>query len=435
MSRMIGAVALALGLAVALGCGSKPAPAPAPEPEAKKEPDAPPKADPPTAAPPKVEPPPTEPPKTDAAKVAWEMDADKHAVPAAPVSGRIAGVEVKPDVLLNGEEVTFRVLKAGTPTVERSVSLKLAPHDPTRAAPVVLGRNWKVKVGDAPGPNVPDIWVEIHGQPIVLHPGGYALTLELGARKDGKVAGKVYLSLPDKEQTTLAGTFTTDYFRPHTEKPGPDDVPYATGSVAVTGSDPKTEVRAAYAGFLPNGTAAFKELQIASDPNPVEQALWTSDGDGTKPRTSTLVPGDGKARPFRYEYTKLPPGRYLLSAAVAGGPAVWKWVDVPAAGTLAENLSLDATKAGGLEVAAPAGVTGKVFIAPADDPGRAPLEAELFKVLSIQVVRTDAEIVGGKAVVKNLGPGKYEVRLGDERRFVDVVAGKIAEVNMTPAKK
>ncbi len=249
------------------------------------------------------------------------------------------------------------------------------------------------------------------------------------------MAGKVYLALQDKEQTVLAGTFTTDYFRPHTERPGPDDVPYATGEVTVTGADPKAEVRVAYAAFTPTGGGVFKELQIAADPNPVEQALWTSDGDGAKPRISTLIPGDGKSRPFRYEHVKLQPGRYLLSAAVAGGPAVWKWVDVPATGTLAENFALDAAKAGGLEVAAPPGATGKVFIAPADEPTRPPLDAELFKALSIQVVRADAEIVGGKALVKNLGAGKYEVRLGDERRVVEVVAGKTAEVNMTPMKK
>ena len=65
-----------------------------------------------------------------------------------------------------------------------------------------------------------------------------------------------------------------------------------------------------------------------------------------------------------------------------------------------------------------------VFVAPADDPARPPLDAKLFEVIAFKVVRGDVEVVGGKAVVKNLGPGRYEVRLGDERRVVEVAAGK-----------
>ncbi len=428
MSRMIFGVALCFALAVASGCGSTPtptppAPAPAPEPEPKKEPDAP-------TPPPKVET-----PKVEAPKVVWEIDADKHAIPAAPVRGSIAGVEVTPEVGLTGEEITFRVRKAGMPAIERSVSLKLAPHVPDRTESGTVGRNWKVKAGDPPGPAAPEIWLEVDGQGIRLESSGYALTLELGPRKNGKVAGKIYLSLPDKEQTVLAGTFTTDYFRPHTEKPGPDDLPYVAGEVTVAGADPKAEVRVAYAAFPATGGVLFKELQIAADAKPVEQAIWTSDGDGVTPRTSTLTPGDGKGRPFRFEYVKLPPGRYLLSAAVVGGPAVWKWVDVPANGVLTENLALDVTKTGNLEIATPPDAKSAVFIAPADELTRPVMDPRHFESVSVQVVRTTVEVIAGKAVVKNLGAGRYEVRLGDERRFVDVAAGKTAEVNMTPAKK
>ena len=39
-----------------------------------------------------------------------------------------------------------------------------------------------------------------------------------------------------------------------------------------------------------------------------------------------------------------------------------------------------------------------------------------------------------KALMNNLGPGKYEVRAGDLRGFVDVVAGKTAELNLGPKK-
>ncbi|VTR97678.1 unnamed protein product [Gemmata massiliana] len=421
-SRMILGVATGFALVLAIGCGSKPEPAPAPS--SALEPD--PKPNDPSSASPEQKAV-VEAPKAGEPKVAWELDADKHVIPAAPVRGSIAGVELVPEVAVTNDDLAFRLTKPGALMPERSVSIKFP------AGQQSLGRNWKVKGGDEPGPKVPEVWIEVQGQPIHLHPSGYAMTLELGARKDGKVNGKIYISLPDKDQTVLAGTFAADYTRLHTEKPGSDEVPYVTGEVTVTGAPASAELRVAYAAFLPTGPVAFKELQLAADPLPIEQARWTSDNE--KPRSSTLLPGDGKARPFRYEHAKLPPGRYLLSAAVTGGPAVWKWVDVAATGTLTENFTLDASKTGGLEITAPQGATGKVFLAPADEPNRPTLDARLFEGISIQVVRTEVEVIGGKAIVKNLGPGRYEVRLGDERRFVDVVAGKTAEVNMTPPKK
>lgn len=394
MSRMIFGAALGIALAVALGCGSKPAPtqptAALQEPEAKKDPDPAPKPELPKPAP-------------ATTKVVAEMDADKHAVPAEAVRGRIAGTDATPEVLVTSEELIFRVLKPGTQTVERSVILKLAPRVPGQPPPPPApGRNWKVKSGAEPGPTVPTVWLETHGQPIIALPSGYALTLELGPRKNGKVTGKVYFVAPEEHKTELAGTFTAEYLRFQMEPPGADDAPYITGAVTVVGAPPDAKVRTTCAAFLPSGGAQFTE--------------------GVLPTA-------------QYEYVKLEPGRYLISAGVTNGPAVWKWLDVAANATITENITVDATKSGGIEVSAAPDAKGKVLVAPADDPARPPLDASLFEVLSVQVIRANVEIVVGKAVVKNLAPGRYEVRLGAERRVVDVVAGKTAEVNLLPPKK
>jgi hypothetical protein len=37
---------------------------------------------------------------------------------------------------------------------------------------------------------------------------GYALRLEFGADKDGRIPGKIYLCLPDDRKSWLAGSFT-----------------------------------------------------------------------------------------------------------------------------------------------------------------------------------------------------------------------------------
>lgn len=434
MSRTIFTAVLATGLAVAVvGCGSKEEP-PLPKVSVEGEPTPPPApADPNASGPPKVEPPKAEPAKIPV----WEIDPDKHAIPATAVRGRMGGLVVAPDVTIEGEELVFVVAQPGTAAVERKLRLRLAPMLlPGQPAPPVLGRSWKIKADATPGPAVPEVWIEVLGKNTIhAFVTGYGLTLELGQRKDGKVAGKVFLSVADEGSTVLAGTFEAVCARPHTERPGTDDAPFVAGDVTVTGAKEDAKVRVTYAGFTPTGVV-FKELEILFDPMPIEQARWTRDDTpADKPRVSTLVSGNGKDRPARFEHVKLPPGRYLLSAGVLGGPSVWKWVDVPAGATLTENFTLDATKTGGVEVSTPSGVTGKVSLAPADDPARPPLEPALFQALAFQVVRQDADIVGGKATLKNVAPGRYEVRAGDERRTVEIVAGKTAELDMTPPKK
>ena len=431
MSRTIFGAALGLWLGVAVGCGSKPEPPPSvPMTDATPTP----KGD----APKGDTPPP--PPKGDTTAPApaapsgpeWEMDLAKHAIPNAPVKGRISGADATPEVAVSSTDITFRVPKAGSPQPERSVTIKLAPHAPGQPVKPVPGQSWKVKDSDAPGPTVPEIWQEVHGQPVLLHPNGYALTLELAARKDGKVSGRVYLSLGDKDKSVLAGTFNADYFRFHTEPLGPDDVPYAAGTVTVTNAKPDAEIRVAYAGFA-GGMVLFKELQLGFDPMPEETARWQPD-ESDKPRVSRLIAGDGKGRAFRYEHARLAPGRYLMTAGVVGGPAVWKWVDVAAGATMTENFALDASQVGGIEVSVPADAKGKLYAAPADAPDRPALAADQFLVIASQT-RLDADIVAGKASLKNLAPGKYEVRFGDLRGFADVTVGKTAELALAPAKK
>ncbi len=422
MPRTIFGIVLGFGLALVLGCGSK---SDQPLPTAKLETDPAPAPTPdPNAGAPKVDAP---------AGPAWEMDPTRHAIPAAPVKGRIAGVDVTPEVGIEGDELTFRVLKAGTPIAERSVRLKLAPMLVAgQPVPSVFGRDWKVKPDAQPGPGVPEVWREVAGKDPHLYPAGCAVTLELGALKAGKVPGKIYVSLPDEEKSFLAGTFEASYTRPHTERPGPDDAPYIGGDVTVTGAKPDAEVRVAYAAFTATGLA-LKELQLPAKNVPLEQAQWTRD-ESDRPRASTLIAGDGQGRPFRYEHVKLPPGRYLISVGVVGGPTAWKWVDVASGAALTESFALDATKTGGVEVSLPADVKGKLFLAPADAPDRPALDAALFHAIAFQVVRQDADIVAGKAALKALAPGRYEVRAGDLRGFVDVVAGKTAELNLAPKK-
>jgi hypothetical protein len=369
-------------------------------------------------------------------KVAHELDQTKQVIPAHPVRGSVKGSEFVPTAAqIQRGELTLQIVKPGTTTVERSLKLNLAPMLVSgQPVPPILGREWKIKLDTEPGTAVPEVWIELPGKNAFFFQSGYAMTLELGPRVDGKVAGKIYLSIPDEEQTTLAGVFEVPYPRQPHEPPSPEDAPYITGSVTVTGAKPDTQVRVAYAAF--GQTVSFPELQIPFDPSPAELAQWVST-EPNKDQTSksTLVAGNGMNWPFRYEHVKLPPGRYLVSAGVSGGPTVWKWVNLPAGGMLTENFTLDATKSGSVEVSVPANVTGKVFVAPADEPDKPALDAATFHAFALQVMRQDVAIAGGKALVKNLAPGKYEVRVGELKGTVEIVADKTAELMLTAPKQ
>ncbi len=428
-SRTICAVALALSLAVATGCGgSKPEPS---LPRAELTPDAPPVTpQPPPAPPDQKQPDPKQPDGKSPPGPAYELDQTKHAIPATAARGRLAGAEVTPTAQLQGAELTF-IAKGATPAEARTLRINLAPMlVADQAPPPVVNRQWKVALDAEPGALVPHIWLEEPGKNPFFAPSGYALTLELGHRMNGKVAGKIYLSLVDEAKTVLAGTFEAAYTRTYTDPLGPDDAPYVGGEVAVTGAKPKAEVRVGYVAFT--AETLFKQLQLECTPT----VQFLPDPDPTtRPRASLLASGDGKARAFRYEHVKLPPGRYLVFATITDGPAVWKWVDVPAGGALTENFVLDATKTGGAQVSVPPELTGKVTFGPADAADKPALEAGLFQGVAFHTVRKDADIVAGKALVENLAPGKYEVRAGELRGFVEIVAGKRVDVALMPPKK
>jgi hypothetical protein len=93
---------------------------------------------------------------------------------------------------------------------------------------------------------------------------------------------------------------------------------------------------------------------------------------------------------------------------------------------LTADFALDGLKAGGLEVAVPAGVPGPVAVAPVEDglPWGAHLPA-VAHALGLQ-----AEPKDGKAAFARLGPGKYEVRAADLSATVEVKAGETAKVEL-----
>ncbi|MBA4065771.1 MAG: hypothetical protein C0501_19045 [Isosphaera sp.] len=412
--------ALLLGLVV--GCGSKP------QPEAAG------------TVPLAPDPPPPAPgPPTPPAPVVYEMDPARQVIPDGPVRGRLAGVEIgKAEVSLEGRRLVFRGGEEWRAVID-------LPADPGRdGAPARMVLR---PADEVPGP--PD-WtvfvvfprpVEFEGwklfglqgwrpEPALGWRGGCGITLEFGRREGGKLPGKVFLALPDLPGmrpgtggNVLAGSFVADCPRQPDDPPGPDDVPYVNGAVAVRGAGPGAAVRTGYFGALgPDrfALAAAPELELGS--------RQTARSNYDKPHVTTLVAGTADA-PSRFEHSRLTPGRYLVFAALRGGPVAGRWVEVkPGSTTTTADLVLDPGQAGGLEVTPPLEALGKVQLVPADDPGRPPLGDVPFEAAALQL-GLEADIVARKAVFKALAPGRYEVRAAKQSRVVEVAAGKVAELD------
>jgi hypothetical protein len=375
-SRTIAVVVLGLALAVAAGCGSKSEPTSGPDQSdtglgnIQQTGDA----------------------KTTPVHATYQTDPAKHAIPAAVVSGILGGEAVTAEVKLEGHTLVLRK-PAGTEASKDSwqVWIDLPPESQRGEAYRLVVPPDKRMAGSVlvefPRPILLKQWelFSFRGwEPIdrFMWPEGYSLTLELGKREKGRIAGKIYLALPEVEckepaqaKSYLAGSFEVDCPRKPTDPPTPEDVPLVNGSVKVRGGPATATLRVGYGGSAPTQTTlptGGTEIQVGGM---MDADRWTQTSIDP-PRVTSLVAGDGKDIPARYEHSKLTPGRYLVFAQLKDGPAAWKWVNVNARSTIAADLTIDATQVGGVEVTVPLGVLGKVQLAPAEDPGQPAMTPE-----------------------------------------------------------
>ncbi|MCE9561636.1 MAG: hypothetical protein K8U57_06235 [Planctomycetes bacterium] len=375
-------------------------------------------------------------------KASHEMDPAKHVIPTGPVIGRLVGVDVTADVHLEGKRLIFQKAE-GAPGEPWYVSIEL-PSEPGReGSPSKMVRTpTDTPTGTAWSVNAlfpkPVMFPTPDGAEKKWEPAerlgwtnGYAVTLEFGKRENGKLPGKIFLSLPDYTEahpdtpkgSFLAGTFVVECARSPSDPPNIEAVPYVRGAINVRPEAPMAKLSAGYFGILEGpGRVPSGSLEVELDGGQSKRS------NQDKPRIMMLYAGDGKQTPSYYEHSKLTPGRYLVFAGVGGGANAWKWVDVKAGGTITADLTVDGTQTGGLEVTAPLEAVSKVRLTPADEPGHPPLDEGLFEALAFHL-GLEQQIVNRKALFKNLAPGRYEVRAAKQSRTVDVVAGKTVELD------
>jgi Tfp pilus assembly protein PilF len=141
-------------------------------------------------------------------KVAWNMDPDQVVIPPQSVSGRIHGEAFTADAAkLEGGILTLSKGKDFIPDQATLIFLFLEKNEKPDGKVYHITRDqgsgaphihikWR-----AAGKDVPDTDMFMRD---------YAMRLEFGRTQNGKIPGKIYLSMPDKMQSYMAGTFMAE---------------------------------------------------------------------------------------------------------------------------------------------------------------------------------------------------------------------------------
>jgi hypothetical protein len=140
----------------------------------------------------------------------WTLDLDKAKTPNGKANGMISGTNFVPEIA--------RLDKVGTTDLLRL--LQGAPAAPDlgfmiylrlNAGESVTGRTWTVTqdLKDRNLPQVVKVWKTNprYAATQKSFSSGYAMKLELGDITDGVISGKIFLAVPDPEQSVVAGVF------------------------------------------------------------------------------------------------------------------------------------------------------------------------------------------------------------------------------------
>ena len=140
----------------------------------------------------------------------WTLDVDKANIPEGKVNGLISGTNFVPEFASLdkvGTTYLLRLLQGtpATPDVGFMVYLRL------NVGESVTGHTWTVSqdLKDRTLPQVVKLWKTNprYAAKQKTFSSGYAMKLELGQITNGVIPGKIFVALPDTEQSVVAGMF------------------------------------------------------------------------------------------------------------------------------------------------------------------------------------------------------------------------------------
>jgi len=134
----------------------------------------------------------------------WTADVGAASFPGHSVSGKLFGMD------FSGATATFR---NGDLKISAAGGLAV---EVLRLGASIDGEGFQVQPTDENrrGPHLHVTWSEGDGNYIVNYNRGYGMKLQFDDSANGKVAGKIYLCLPDNSKSCLAGTFEARIINP-----------------------------------------------------------------------------------------------------------------------------------------------------------------------------------------------------------------------------
>jgi hypothetical protein len=153
----------------------------------------------------------------------WTLDLANTTFPERPAAGRIHGSDfVSERATLEGNTFALRQGKGWPPPLGFTLLLPARPP----------GEGWSgqsISVTTNQQHSAPRVvmrWKDAQGQPTKLElRSGYALQLAFGQAETGRITGRIYLCMPDDDQSCVAGTFDAEIRKPPPRKPRPPRPP------------------------------------------------------------------------------------------------------------------------------------------------------------------------------------------------------------------
>ena len=136
----------------------------------------------------------------------WSLDVSKATIPTGKVNGVISGTNFVAETAMCTAEV-LRLFQGASASPDREILVYL--HLNPGQSPT--GHTWTVsqEMRDRSVPQVVKRWKTNprFAPQLKAYSSGYAMKLELGEITNGVLPGKIFVALPDTEQSVVAGVF------------------------------------------------------------------------------------------------------------------------------------------------------------------------------------------------------------------------------------
>ena len=137
----------------------------------------------------------------------WTLDVEQAKIPEGKANGTLAGTNFMVETAICVPQL-LKLYQGAAAAPDREIQIFLRLN----AGEGLTGHTWTVAAQDAAGKSVPQVVKRWKTNPrsaaqSKTFSSGYAMKLELGAVEANMITGKIFLALPDPEQSVVAGVF------------------------------------------------------------------------------------------------------------------------------------------------------------------------------------------------------------------------------------